>query len=441
MIFEIVQILIWITTIMLTISGLDDLYVDLMYWVLRHKHKSKLPDFSEMYDKEEKPIAIILGAWNESGVIGRTLSFAVRNLRYKNYRLFVGVYPNDQKTIDVVSKISQSDRRVKMVVNPQPGPSTKADNLNCIYAAICDFEKQFGEFEILLVHDAEDFIHPRSLKLYNFLIGYKGYHGIQIPVVPIKSNLGNMIHRTYCDAFAETHTKDMIIRQEMKTFLPFSGTGMGFHRKSMYCIEKYNFEHLPALETAASAERHVYLDPFGRTVEINQKYFNNDEVKEPLPEYFNNTSYKENPFESLKHKPSMFTRTNKRAIISYTAAFLLAIFSCAGLFVYAGSSLPLSPTFNDSVKSTEDKIIDETNQEYISNMLNANDTSVVSDKKSENTVNKNALNTKNTENMPDTENTPNTKSKNTISHNRLQSKTYQSGNKHFIGDKKQLFKY
>jgi hypothetical protein len=418
MIFEIVQILIWITTIMLTISGLDDLYVDLMYWVLKRKHKSKLPDFSEMYDKAEKPIAIILGAWNESGVIGRTLSFAVRNLRYKNYRIFVGVYPNDQKTMDAVSKISESDKRVKMVVNPQDGPSTKADNLNCIYAAICDFEKIYGEFEILLVHDAEDFIHPRSLKLYNFLIGYKGYHGIQIPVVPIKSELGNMIHRTYCDAFAETHTKDMIIRQELKTFIPFSGTGMGFHRKSMYCIEKYNFEHLPALETAASAKSGVYFDPFGRTVETNQKYFNNDEAKEDLPSYYNNTSYRDNPFESMKEKPSVFTKTIKNAVLSYTAIFLLAIFSCAGFIVYAGDTLPISFLPNDSGNSIGDKSIDETNQEYISNILDFRDTLTAKEKDD-----------------------PNTENKNTIAHNRIISKTFQSGNRHFISDKKQLFKY
>ena len=340
MIFEIIQVIIWITTIMLTISGLDDLYIDLMYWVLKRRHKAKLPDFSEMYDKPEKPIAITFGAWNESGVIGRTLSFTVKNLKYQNYRIFVGVYPNDQKTIDVVSKISEQDHRIKMVINPQDGPTTKADNLNVLYAAITDFEKQFGEFEILLVHDAEDFIHPRSLKLYNYLIGYKGYHGIQIPVVPIKSQLGNTIHRTYCDAFAETHTKDMIIRQEMGTFMPFSGTGMGFHRKSMYCIEMINEK----LSGSAENKNKEFFDPFGRVVSINPEYFGNDEGETVSPEYYNNTKYKDNPFRSLEDKPSSLSDSTRKVINSYTVSFAALVILSLSVIIYKGSTAGSRPS-------------------------------------------------------------------------------------------------
>lgn len=339
---------------MLTISGLDDLYIDLMYWVLKRKHKAKLPDFSEMYDKPEKPIAITFGAWNESGVIGRTLSFAVNNLKYKNYRIFVGVYPNDPKTIDVVSKISAQDNRIKMVINPQDGPTTKADNLNVLYAAITDFEKQFGEFEILLVHDAEDFIHPRSLKLYNFLIGYKGYHGIQIPVVPIKSQLGNTIHRTYCDAFAETHTKDMIIRQEMGTFMPFSGTGMGFHRKSMYCIEMINEKLFSEKEIFNTDNNKDYYDPFGRVVQVNPEYFNNDEGGTFSPEYYNNTKYTDNPFGTLENKPSALTKSTRKTIFKYTAAFAAMVLLALSIIVYKGSSATVLPfAFMNSAIATD----------------------------------------------------------------------------------------
>ncbi|MFZ4592072.1 MAG: glycosyltransferase [Ignavibacteria bacterium] len=356
MIFEVIQVIIWITTIMLTISGLDDLYIDLMYWVLKRRHKAKLPDFSEMYDKPEKPIAITFGAWNESGVIGRTLSFTVKNLKYKNFRIFVGVYPNDQKTIDVVSKISAQDNRIKMVINPQDGPTTKADNLNVLYAAITDFEKQFGEFEILLVHDAEDFIHPRSLKLYNFLIGYKGYHGIQIPVVPIKSQLGNTIHRTYCDAFAETHTKDMIIRQEMGTFMPFSGTGMGFHRKSMYCIEMINEKMLAETENNSELKYKDYHDPFGRIVKVNPEYFDNDEGIIASPEYYNNTRYKDNPFESLEHKPSVLDASTRKAINSYTATFAAVVLLCLSVIIYKGTSAGSQPSLSGNTQVVADNV-------------------------------------------------------------------------------------
>lgn len=372
--FEIIQVIIWITTIMLTISGLDDLYVDLMYWVLKRRHKAKLPDFSEMYDKPEKPIAITFGAWNESGVIGRTLSFTVKNLKYKNYRIFVGVYPNDQKTIDVVSKISAQDNRIKMVINPQDGPTTKADNLNVLYAAITDFEKQFGEFEILLVHDAEDFIHPRSLKLYNFLIGYKGYHGIQIPVVPIKSQLGNTIHRTYCDAFAETHTKDMIIRQEMGTFMPFSGTGMGFHRKSMYCIEMINEKLLAEKENNTELKNKDYHDPFGRIVKVNPEYFNNEEGIIASPEYYNNTKYKDNPFDVLENT-SLLAKSTRKAINRYTVSFAAMVIISLSIIIYKGTTASIQP----SLKEYSSAIVD--NKITSPETKNTEDSEVSSQKK------------------------------------------------------------
>ena len=399
MLFEIFHVLIWVTTIMLAISGLDDLYVDLMYWFLKRKHRASLPDFSEMYDKPEKPIAIILGAWNESGVIGRTLSFAVANLRYSNYRIFVGVYPNDKKTIDVVSEISKTDNRVKMVVNPRNGPTTKADNLNCMYAALCDFEQEFGEFEILLVHDAEDFIHPRSLKLYNYLIGYRGYHGIQIPVVPIKSSLGNTIHRTYCDAFAETHTKDMIIRQEMKTFMPFSGTGMGFHRKAMYCIEKQN----SLIKNPGVSQMKPYFDRFGRKVETDAAYFGNSEQENTAAKYYNNTKYKDNPFEALTDKPAMQSRSVKRVLAVYTSVFLILVLTIASLVVYHGISLaePGSDrqtfssqeieTLSPEIK-TEVPFIQDEETHITTNGVNTEDTVITPRDKTFNVIGNNLIN-------------------------------------------------
>ena len=60
MINEILSVVLWTTAILLVISGIDDLYLDLLYWFLKGRHKSKLPDFSAMHDKPEKPIAIFI---------------------------------------------------------------------------------------------------------------------------------------------------------------------------------------------------------------------------------------------------------------------------------------------------------------------------------------------------------------------------------------------
>lgn len=195
-----------------------------------------------MNSKAEKPIAIMIGAWKEDKVIGRTLTIALKKMRYSNYRFFLAVYPNDLPTVKVVREIARKDHRVILCLNPNDGPTTKADNLNNAFTCVKEYEKHFGEFDIILIHDSEDFIHPLSLKLFNYLIMYKGNYAVQIPVIPIKSRLGKMIHRTYCDSFAELHTKDMIVRQSIGSYIPFSGTGMAFSRKAFHYLEAQSIE-------------------------------------------------------------------------------------------------------------------------------------------------------------------------------------------------------
>ncbi len=345
MIYDIFQILLWVTAIMLFISGIDDLYLDLLYWLQRRKYKKKLPDFSEMFDKPEKTIAIFLGAWKESSVIGRTLSYAVRNLNYTNYRFFVGVYPNDPETLRVVQEISRKDPRIIPCVNNLNGPTTKADNLNTLYAGLIEYEKHYGQFEVILVHDAEDFIHPNSLKLYNFLLGYKGYHAVQIPVIPIKSKLGKLFHRTYCDAFAEVHTKDMIVRQAMGTFIPFAGTGMGFHRKTFNYLEKYNYD----IEKA-KANKFNIDDPFNSDFEQKEiiektevKFseddmtFTNDErVKGTIN--VNETSYHDDPFHSLNDYQLEGGKRVPDSVKGYTFMFLAMVLGWVSFLVYTGNT-------------------------------------------------------------------------------------------------------
>lgn len=302
---------------MLFISGVDDLYLDLLYWFEKGNYKRKLPDFSEMFEKPEKPIAVFIGAWKESGVIGRTLSYAVKNLKYENYRFFLGVYPNDPETLKVVQEISKKDSRVIPCINNVNGPTTKADNLNLLYAGLIEYEKQYGKFEIILVQDAEDFMHPNSLKLYNLLLGYKGYHAIQIPVIPIKSKLGGLFHRTYCDAFAEVHTKDMIVRQAMGTFIPFAGTGMGFHRKTFNYLEKHYHEKL-------NGKIENYQNDF---------ILQNDDSK--INEiYENKTNYLDDPFKALNFEEN---KSIKNYLKSYTFLFLILIISWISIIIYTGN--------------------------------------------------------------------------------------------------------
>lgn len=259
MIYDIFHVLLWVTAILLVVSGLDDIFIDLVYWFNRGRYKRQLPTVDEIQGKPERSIAIMVGAWQEYRVIGRTLSYALNNLKYSNFKIFVAVYPNDLRTVKAVREYARKDKRVILCLNPQDGPTTKADNLNNLYSCVLEYERLHGNFDIMLVHDSEDFIHPMSLKLFNYMIMYKGYMAIQIPVIPIKSSAGKFFHRMYCDAFSELHTKDMIVRQTIGSFIPFAGTGMGFSRKAFFYLEEHS-EETPA-EVSKFEEENIYATP------------------------------------------------------------------------------------------------------------------------------------------------------------------------------------
>jgi len=244
MVIELLIILVWIAAIALILSGLDDLYVDISYWLHKRKYKNSLPELKQIMSAEESPVALVIGAWNEYSVIGRTLSIALNKIKYNNYRIFVGVYQNDERTQKEVWRFAKDDPRVIMCVNPKDGPTSKADNLNNVFDCIRLYERTHTDFSVILIHDSEDFIHPLSMKLYNYQIAHNGYHAIQIPVVPIKSKIGKLFHRTYCDAFAEMHTKELIVRQSLNAYIPFAGTGMAFNRKIFNYLETQDEKHL-----------------------------------------------------------------------------------------------------------------------------------------------------------------------------------------------------
>jgi adsorption protein B len=235
---EIFYILLWVCSILLVVSGADDVLVDLLYWFNRAKYHRNLPNLDDVTAADENPIALVICAWREYKVIGRTLTYALSKMRYTDFQIFVGIYPNDTKTLEVVKRIAQKNNKVVICVNSHDGPTTKADNLNNVYNSIKRFETDNNKpFSIVLIHDSEDFIHPLSLKLYNYILNYQGVDAVQIPVVPIKDDKGKFIHRTYCDAFAEVHSKDLIVRQALKVFIPFAGTGMAFKRKIFKDLE------------------------------------------------------------------------------------------------------------------------------------------------------------------------------------------------------------
>ncbi len=144
-------------------------------------------------------------------------------MEYQRYDIFVGVYPNDEATVAAVQSAAARHSQVKPVINPLPGPTTKAQNLNAIFAEI---ERTEGDepYEIMVLHDTEDVIHPLSLKMYNYLMPQRQM--IQLPVLPLERPAFEWTSWTYADEFAENHQKDMIVREAMGSFVPSAGVGL-----------------------------------------------------------------------------------------------------------------------------------------------------------------------------------------------------------------------
>jgi len=191
----------------------------------------------KLLSQPQKRIAVFVPAWNEGEVVGAMLKTLIINIEYNNYTIFVGTYPNDSKTIDTVNLISQKYNQVINVINPVPGPTTKGDCLNSIYNAVCEYEKINNIlFDIVVIHDSEDVVHPYSFLVYNYL--FPKFDAIQLPILPLPVPHRKVIHWTYADEFAEIQMKDMIVRERIRGLVPFAGVGMGFNREKLFLIKQ-----------------------------------------------------------------------------------------------------------------------------------------------------------------------------------------------------------
>ncbi|HOP59828.1 MAG TPA: glycosyltransferase [Candidatus Saccharicenans sp.] len=221
-----------------TIGGANDLFVDLYYWGrqlyrwLFKRHLIKPLTLDQLLSVEEKPVAIMLPAWHEAGVIKNMLLNTINTIDYRHYFIFVGVYPNDPETEREVDEVSQLFPQVVKVVNSKPGPTTKADNLNEIYHGLCEFEQSHGlKFQIVVLSDSEDVHHPLSLRLFNYLM--PRFEMIQLPIIPLEIPWYSFVGGVYLDEFAEMHLKELLVREKIARVLPSAGTSTAFWREKL----------------------------------------------------------------------------------------------------------------------------------------------------------------------------------------------------------------
>ncbi|HET9629191.1 MAG TPA: glycosyl transferase family protein [Novosphingobium sp.] len=173
--------------------------------------------------------AVFIPAWQEAGVIGATVSHALKAWTQAELRLYVGCYRNDPATIAAVMAAAGDDARLRLVVHDRDGPTTKADCLNRLYGALCEDELRSGRrARSVVLHDAEDMVHPAALFVLDAALHEASF--VQLPVRPEPQPRSRWVAGHYGDEFTESHAKAMVVRDALGAALPAAGVGCAIAR-------------------------------------------------------------------------------------------------------------------------------------------------------------------------------------------------------------------
>lgn len=209
--------------------GFSDVVVDLIWiartlWrrltVYRRHERARADTLAEA--RSPGRLAIFIPAWEEAGVIADMLRHTLRTFRHGDYRLYVGCYPNDPETIAAVREVE--DARIRLVIGSVDGPTTKADCLNRLWdAMLVDEAAERRRVKAVVLHDAEDVVHKDELRIFDRLI--ERFDLVQLPVMPLIDPNSRWIAGHYIDEFAESHGKELIVREAVGAGVPSAGVG------------------------------------------------------------------------------------------------------------------------------------------------------------------------------------------------------------------------
>ena len=219
------------------VFALDDLLVDLMYFI-RSGWRSltvytRYPRaFAAALAPPDHPgrLAVLIPAWDEAAVIGDMLRASLARFEHADYRLYVGYYRNDPATAVAIGTVI--DPRVRPVEVPVDGPTTKADCLNYLYRALADDEAMGApRAKAVVLHDAEDLVHPLELRLFDRLVERAAL--VQLPVLPLIDPQSRWIAGHYADEFAQSHIKELVVREAVGAAIPLAGVGCAVERSAI----------------------------------------------------------------------------------------------------------------------------------------------------------------------------------------------------------------
>lgn len=212
--------------------GLGDVLVDLIWLALRLSGRLRPPP---AFPEAARPgrLAVFIPAWDESAVIASMLAHAQGSFGEADHLIYVGCYPNDPATIAAVR--AAGGPRVRLVIGPAPGPTSKADCLNRLWEAMLADEVETGApIKAVVLHDAEDVVHSAELPLFDALV--ERFDLVQLPVLPIIDPGSRFVAGHYLDEFLEAHGKELVVRAAIGASLPSAGVGCAVSREALAAL-------------------------------------------------------------------------------------------------------------------------------------------------------------------------------------------------------------
>lgn len=218
----------------LIVSALDEIAIDSCWLWL--KLTGKLRERRLRPGDEARPLrgslAVLVPAWREASVIGDMIRHTLKVWPHERLTLYVGCYRNDPETIAAAMAGAGEDARLRVVIHDRDGPTTKADCLNRLYAALAADELRSGRScSGVVLHDAEDMVHPAALSVIDEALVEVDF--VQLPVRPEPQPASPWVAGHYSDEFTEAHAKSLVVRDALGAAIPAAGVGCGFSRTAL----------------------------------------------------------------------------------------------------------------------------------------------------------------------------------------------------------------
>jgi hypothetical protein len=123
---ELLIILLFMVSILITVSSLDDAFIDLLaVGIVR----LRLPGLAECPHAIPKT-DVFVANWHEEDVLGKMVEGNLARIQSPEVSFVLGVYPNDTGTVRVAKELeAKHPDRVRVIINTLPGPTSKGQDI------------------------------------------------------------------------------------------------------------------------------------------------------------------------------------------------------------------------------------------------------------------------------------------------------------------------